>query len=192
MFEQYESLSSEDARRIVDERLSEWGVAYAAHYAGERVKRDLGNDPKGQTVDAFRVIFGDWETDFYMGTGNRELSKAHAEMSQVGLIRAAFGWGHNNGTYNPRSERDRRMLAKAKEALKKPVNPTAADVLYCLLSDAEACDMSFSDWCDTFGADSDSIKALSTYQACERAGRELSRTFNHARVAELRAILQNY
>lgn len=191
MFEQYENLSSEDARRIVDEKLTEWKVAYAVRYVGETVKRDWGTDGKGKTVDAFRVTFGQWDTDFYMGIGNRKLPVAMRQYSKVRLLRAAHGWGSFD-SYNEKSSYDRSMLELAKEKLNKPVNPSAADVLYCLLSDAEAADCSFSDWCDSFGADSDSIKAFRTYQACELTGQEMRRIFTRDQMAELRAILQNF
>ena len=38
--------------------------------------------------------------------------------------------------------------------------PTEADVLYCLISDKEAGDMSFSEFCSNFGYDYDSIKYM--------------------------------
>lgn len=48
--------------------------------------------------------------------------------------------------------------------------PTAADVLYCLASDAEACEQDFDDWCNALGFDSDSRKAEATYRACQKVG----------------------
>ena len=46
--------------------------------------------------------------------------------------------------------------------------PSAADVLYCLASDAQAGDLSFEDFCSDFGYDSDSRKAEQTWKACVR------------------------
>lgn len=48
--------------------------------------------------------------------------------------------------------------------------PTAADVLDCLASDAASVDSarSFEDWCSDIGYDTDSRKAERTYKACER------------------------
>lgn len=74
----------------------------------------------------------------------------------------------------------------------KPVAPCAADVLYSLMIDAEACDQSYQDWCDNFGYDSDSIKALNTYRACEEIGRNLRKVFDHATLESFRNILQDY
>lgn len=55
--------------------------------------------------------------------------------------------------------------------------PTIADVLSCLLSDASGYDnaQSFLDWCAEFGLDDDSRKALATFRACERISRRLRR-----------------
>jgi hypothetical protein len=48
--------------------------------------------------------------------------------------------------------------------------PTSYDMLYCLLSDASANDMSFEDFCGEFGYDLDSRKAEETYKACRKVG----------------------
>lgn len=44
--------------------------------------------------------------------------------------------------------------------------PTVIDILYSLKVDADAGSMSFIDFCDNFGYDSDSIKATDIYRAC--------------------------
>lgn len=49
-------------------------------------------------------------------------------------------------------------------AHKRP--PTAADVLYCLASDACAAESSFEDWCSDQGLDTDSRRAKRTFRAC--------------------------
>jgi hypothetical protein len=35
------------------------------------------------------------------------------------------------------------------------------------MNDSDACTMSFNEWCDNFGYETDSRKALSTYHACQ-------------------------
>jgi hypothetical protein len=45
--------------------------------------------------------------------------------------------------------------------------PTAADVLSCLISDSSSVETAdFEDWCREFGYDTDSRKAEKTYQTC--------------------------
>ena len=55
--------------------------------------------------------------------------------------------------------------------------PTAADVLYCLCSDATSVEnaSSFEDWCADFGYDTDSRSAERIYKACERIAAKLRR-----------------
>lgn len=49
-------------------------------------------------------------------------------------------------------------------------DPTAADVLSCLLSDASSADnaRSFEEWASDLGYDTDSRKAEATFKACQR------------------------
>jgi len=51
--------------------------------------------------------------------------------------------------------------------------PTESDVLECLKSDCEAGSMSFDDFCDNFGYDNDSIKALDIYRDCMDTAKKL-------------------
>lgn len=74
----------------------------------------------------------------------------------------------------------------------KPQAPTAADVLYSLLSDSEDLGQSFESWCGDFGYDSDSRKAEATYLACQRNGDKLATLFTPKQLAELRAALEGY
>ena len=74
----------------------------------------------------------------------------------------------------------------------KPQAPKAATVLHSLLLDAEACNESFSNWCDNFGHDSDSIKALNIYKACEEIGHKLNKLFPRKLQNQLRELLQDY
>jgi hypothetical protein len=53
--------------------------------------------------------------------------------------------------------------------------PTAADVLSCLVADADALDYSFEEWCGDFGYDTDSRTAEKTYKACCKSGMKTRR-----------------
>lgn len=55
--------------------------------------------------------------------------------------------------------------------------PSAEDVMECLLSDASGVESSrgFEDWCAEMGFDTDSRKAEATYRACERNAEKLRR-----------------
>ncbi len=51
--------------------------------------------------------------------------------------------------------------------------PSAADVLACLCSDARAGDQSFESFCSEFGYEQDSRKAEATHKACARMAKKL-------------------
>ena len=129
--------------------LNEAGVVFQAEYAGERFEKDWGVAGKGQTVDAYCVSFGSYETDFFQGLGHR-------------------------------TKRG------------KPVAPTAASVLYCLLSDSEAAGETFEDWCLNYGYDSDSRKAERIYFQCQQTATGLRKVFTGEQLKELKTLLQDY
>lgn len=150
----------------VDEALAAMGVKFTARYIGETVKWEA------QTVDHYRVKIGAYETDFHQGLGLRGPAPKPTD-----------------GGPAPRSGT---LMHAQLEAQRKPIPPTAAAVLYCLLSDMEAIDQSFTDWASDFGYDTDSRKALATYEACCDIGRELRKVFTPTQRADLRGLLQDY
>lgn len=74
----------------------------------------------------------------------------------------------------------------------RPVAPTAGSVLYSLLLDASGADENFFDWCSNYGYDTDSRKALATYEACCIIRKDVHKFFTEAERAELAAILEDY
>jgi hypothetical protein len=55
----------------------------------------------------------------------------------------------------------------------KSSTPTASDLVWAVAVDSTALKESFNDWAYEYGYDTDSIKALSTYKACQRNGLRL-------------------
>lgn len=53
--------------------------------------------------------------------------------------------------------------------------PSAADVLGCLVSDARATEQDFDEWCGDLGFDTDSCSAKKTYDACVKMGHKVRR-----------------
>jgi hypothetical protein len=51
--------------------------------------------------------------------------------------------------------------------------PTAADVLACLVSDARAGEQTFGEFCSDMGLDEDSIKARRTWIACRQTAKKI-------------------
>jgi hypothetical protein len=73
----------------------------------------------------------------------------------------------------------------------RPTQPTIADVMYSLFSDASAADENFSDWCDNYGYSDDSIKALNMYKACTEVAKNLRRQFDSETRANIQAVIQD-
>lgn len=63
--------------------------------------------------------------------------------------------------------------------------PTNYDLLYSLQLDCRADSQSFNQWCDEYGCDNDSIKALSMYNACVDEARKLKLAIGHELFKEL-------
>lgn len=59
--------------------------------------------------------------------------------------------------------------------LATPIAPDAPSVLSSLLLDASAADTTFADWCEEYGRDTDSRKALDTFLECQQIGVNLKR-----------------
>lgn len=153
-----------EAQQNVANLLETWGVSFSARLIGE-TKRD------NWVCDEWCVTIGSFETEYLTGTGLRKMKKgAIPTTARKGCV-AYEEWEKRN------------LVAVA---------PCAADVIYSLLSDSEACNMSFSDWCENFGCSNDSIKALNTYLVCEEIGHSLRKVFSSKQVAELREVLTDY
>lgn len=117
-------------------------------------------DDEGKRLqDKWVVVIEGQMFDYFTGIGRRK-HKFGANSCQkmfAGDCLAA-SWK------NPISVNVQRMI----EHDTKAVPPTLDDVLYCLPMDAGAGHVSFADWCSDFGYDTDSRKALSIYEACQK------------------------
>lgn len=131
------------------------------------------HDSKEWQADKWSVTFINkktgfaFPTDYKTGTERRKPAK-----------RTAF----TSGTETPQSNFDAQTLSR----------PNIADVLYCLLSDADADKYTFMEWCDNFGYDSDSIKASGMYHACRDTARNLNKLLTHDERVKLSELLQDY
>ena len=69
------------------------------------------------------------------------------------------------------------------------VKPKTADLLYCLLTDVNAGEESFPDFCSDFGYDEDSRKALGIWEACRKTKSEFP--YSAEEIGELWEYLQD-
>jgi hypothetical protein len=97
-------------------------------------------------------------------------------VATYGAVEVPEGWTHGTHPYKVKLTFQKRSMtvpffmgpAHEKE-------PTAADVLSCLCSDARAADDSFEDWARDLGYDTDSREAEATYKACCAIAPKLTR-----------------
>ena len=72
----------------------------------------------------------------------------------------------------------------------RPVKPNIEDFLYSLTMDSGAINESFYDWCDNYGLDTDSRKALDTYEQCQKTAQKLQKL--GFKLSELQEYYQDY
>lgn len=63
--------------------------------------------------------------------------------------------------------------------------PSIADVVECLISDASSADQTFEDWCGDYGYDTDSRKAGATYKAVVKQTAALRRLLGAEAIGRL-------
>ena len=107
--------------------------------------------------------------------------KFHAPFSKIGTFPYYTGTGLRE---KPKSF--------SRNVKPEPATPSAASVLYCLLSDASAIEMNHHDWCDTFGYDRDSRKALQLYTTCLEQTERLFRILPRPLITDLKVLLVEY
>ena len=174
---------NETEQKVIEYLNSQFNFAWNIVYGGEGISDQWSHDKWSITIGKNKTITNGGikqnkvveQFEYKTGLGHRYLQPfAEREIRQ--------------NKYNPRS------IAYA-QAVKNSwyiKQPQVAAVLHCLLSDAEAGNESFSNWCDNFGHDSDSITAFNTYQACEKTAKQLNNLFNREQLQTLRDLLQDY
>lgn len=170
-------------QKVIDYINSQFNFAWDISYCGEGISDQWPHDKWSITISKSKTITNGGikqnkvieQFEYKTGSGHRYL-----QPSAERVIR--------QNKYNPRSIAYAQTIANS-WYIKQP---QIAHVLYCLLSDAEAGNESFSNWCENFGYDSDSINAFNTYQACEKTAKQLNNLFNREQLRTLRDLLQDY
>lgn len=73
----------------------------------------------------------------------------------------------------------------------KPEKPTKKDILYSLIM-SDVSGLNFDDFCNEFGYDNDSIKALKIYEACQKETKAYYNMFDSEEREVLRELLEDY
>lgn len=164
---------SETEKKLSD-YLETIGFEYSVEYKGEQT-RDKWK------CDAWLFTIKDQEFNYYTGLGHRRLSDYDRKMVEQSYPLPRC----------PQTVHYRNYLA-ALEKAKKPVIPHIVGLLYSIIADGMACDMSFEDWCGDIGYDIDSRKALETYLLCQSNSAKYKKIFKPEQRAIIEEILQDY
>jgi hypothetical protein len=80
------------------------------------------------------------------------------------------------------------LAALTRNAAAERLQPKLADVLHSLLSDGAAFfdGLTFEDWANEYGFDTDSRKAEATFRECDAIGRKLAKAFKPEELEALR------
>lgn len=113
--------------------------------------------------------------DYWMGIGNRIIPK---DLPFLGndLIQSEKNiiYSHR-GKQVPQLFNSTNFLKRKIQEIAKPRSPKVEEVLYSLLMDSTALDLTFEEFCAEFGYDTDSRKAEKIYNECNEQGKKLKR-----------------
>ena len=148
--------------------LAEFDITYVAQYRGVSLDRDF--------MDEWFCMFyfGDDRRVFQFFTGIGLRTEPRRGLPHRGYVRRnTIAWEEN-------------------QKAMKPAKPHPAGVLYSLIRESAAADVSFYEWCSEYGYDDDSRKAEATYQACRDNAYKLREVFSRAQLEALDKALQDY
>ena len=148
------------------------GVTYSVQFVGATTRDTWECDEWRVSFKGSRI---DFSTEYFTGVGHRA-DTVHTKMARQNLK----GCNVNSIAWQD--------MLKGMKALA----PSAASVLHSLILDAGAVDESFIDWCENYGYNADSRKALATYDACCETGRKLRLLFTREQRTSLDEMLQDY
>ena len=166
--------SIKDAQKLTDQEkavadyLTYIKVEFVVYPAGKDLNRD------GWTCDGWRVEFSKdkfrEQFDYYTGIGHRVFTRPRPRGVNFKSV-DYYLW-------------ERQCII--------PFPPNACLVLYSLVLDSSALDQSFTNWCDEFGYDTDSLKALTIYNECCTNAKKLCTVFTRDQLSKLSELLEGY
>lgn len=186
-----------DIDRAVADYLKSINKGYRVIYIGERSE---GFNGEKWRHDQWRAEFdNDIDFPFSTGTGHRACwftrSGLPAAKQESALLKELREITNFEGPY-PQTRELRRNPNKSAfffESYARALPPTSASVLYSLLLDADSGrNYTFNEFCDCFGYDSDSIRALKTYHACQDIAEKLDHLLTREQQAKLSELLEDY
>lgn len=159
--------------------LEKRGIAFNVHYTGT-TKRDDWD------CYAFICELNSERFEYYKGLGHGVTKADLNRLSNKGKFAPLRVWMKEKGIESRHEE----LLSDNKEGF--VIKPTEAELIYSLISDSSADDMSFNDWCGDYGYDTDSRKALDIYLACQANTQKLYNALSRETIETFQTILEDY
>lgn len=170
-----------DTDKAVWEYLKSIGFKFETVYHGGRIDKDNGKWE--HDLFTVRLVCGkfEMETSYRQGIGHRvsaNLNGLGAEAEQVGAGAPKY----------------LDTVFKGAKTIKTYVKkPSAAGVLYCLLSDADMGEnYLLGDFLADMGYGEDSYKGRQVYEACQKTAGDMRRLFNSEQRGKLAELLADY
>jgi hypothetical protein len=168
---------SKDYTKEISEFLSSKNIAFKAHF----IPQTIATLTKGARLNfKIELIKGSNVVDFdyFKGQGN-------CLANRVNKARLDRSYHTKNRLILDELQTGRCDLGKTKQ-------PTAADVIYCLLLDYDSGVMSFDEFCNEFGYDNDSMTNFKVYRTCTESAKKLSLIFSASDIESLCVILEGF
>lgn len=132
-------------------------------YMGESIPEGWG-----VVCDSWRVTIKGKGFDYHTGLGHRKAIKKWARNPYVKNTVAYEEW---------------------ERGYTKPVKPKLSCVLHILVMDADAENMNYNEWCDSYGYERDTFKAFESYRACLDGAEKLHEVFTVQELASIESLL---
>ena len=144
----------------------ECGVSFDVLSTGEQTRDDWQCDGWKFNLKKGQMVES---FEYFTGVGHRE--------TVSGLVAAVMpGAKHVKGRWQAQ----------------RPQKPPLAGLLYSIVMDSSAARKTFAEWCAELGYDTDSRKAIATYEACQINADKLNRMFTYAQIERIAEMLQDY
>ncbi len=108
-------------------------------------------------MDEWDIVIEEENVKFYTGIGHRKARPMRMNFNPL--------------TCPPLKDKHYHMKMIEKDSIAIP--PNIDDFLYSLVSESDAMELTFSQWCEMLGENPDSIKAMQTYFGCQKSGETL-------------------
>jgi hypothetical protein len=177
--------------KALNDYLASIGVTYLVRFVPQSKSRNRANPkPSINWLYTLKSATGDMRGPFFQGIGH---APHYHAVRRVDVKNAIARRASEYGTaFTSVKDAEREAFGEGLGSCNPLPTPDAADIVNCLLMDANALDYTFEYWCSEFGYDEDSRSAERAYNDCVQTARDLDRVFTSEQLAHMRGLLEGY